>query len=395
MISFLSKIIKLSNLNVVGIIRNDYDVVYRVLAVRKKGNKIEIISCNSFNSQEELFGTLNNKVPLILVIDGKGVLNKEIDFNVESDVNWHKNVDFSTIYHTSLKSSRSSFMSFCRKKGIQDMIAKFSQHSFQVADIYVGSFLSALLQASVKKETILSNDLLLAFEDGKLSGYSKQHDGVKKEEYTIGTDVVSSAYLPLYSVLVHFFLQSPQVSKTKDETLNVEEIIYKKIFNVFGIAMVAGFFLSLLSSYLLIQYYGSQNAALNLQNVYSSQSYQLLVDLEKQKADRQELLRETGLLSSKYLSYYAYDIMRKIPTDIVLNEISILPLKEEIKQNKKLDFETGTIVVKGETNREASFESWMESLRQMEWLKDFEIISLKKDKKNKSRFELKITVKDV
>jgi len=236
---------------------------------------------------------------------------------------------------------------------------------------------------------------LLAFEDGKLSGYSKQHDGVKKEEYTIGTDVVSSAYLPLYSVLVHFFLQSPQVSKTKDETLNVEEIIYKKIFNVFGIAMVAGFFLSLLSSYLLIQYYGSQNAALNLQNVYSSQSYQLLVDLEKQKADRQELLRETGLLSSKYLSYYAYDIMRKIPTDIVLNEISILPLKEEIKQNKKLDFETGTIVVKGETNREASFESWMESLRQMEWLKDFEIISLKKDKKNKSRFELKITVKDV
>ena len=40
MITFLSKIIKLNNLNVIGIIRNEDEEIYNVLTVKKKGNKI-------------------------------------------------------------------------------------------------------------------------------------------------------------------------------------------------------------------------------------------------------------------------------------------------------------------------------------------------------------------
>ncbi|MCD0464715.1 hypothetical protein [Flavobacterium sp. ENC] len=395
MITFLSKIIKLNNLHVIGIIRKEDEESYYVLTVKKKGNKIDIVSNTSFDTFDKVARNIDLKIPVLLAIDGKGILNKEINFNTESDVNWYKNIDFESIYHTSIIGSGSNFMSFCRKNIVNEITDKFLKKGFQVADIYIGSFLAALLYDAVKKDTITSNDLLLEFDNGKLVQFTKQAEPVKRENYTIGKDVISNKFLSLYGIIVHFFIQQKEVSKTTDESLSTEEIIYKKAFNILGITMLVGFLSSLLLSYLLIQYYGSKNAELNLQNVYSSQSYQLILDLEKQKENKQQLLNESGFLSSKFLSFYSYEIIKGIPGDISLTGLNIIPVSKEVKATQKIGFEAKVIVIKGETFNETSFNNWMEKLKKMSWLKNFEIISFKKDKKNKSQFEIKITIKDV
>ncbi|MHC0439230.1 PilN domain-containing protein [Flavobacterium sp. 3-210] len=395
MITFLSKIIKLNNLHIIGIVRNDNEDSYNVLTVKKKRNKIEIVSSISFDNFEQLSQKIDLKIPVVLAIDGKGVLNKEIDFNNENDVSWYKNVDFNSIYHTSLLGYKSSFISFCRKNIADDITEKFIKRGFQVADLYVGSFLSALLYNAIKKDSIISNDIILEFEKGKLASFTKQQEAKKTETYTIGKENITSDFLPLYGIIIHFFIQSKEVSKTKNDTLNTDEIIYKKAFNVLGITMLVGFLTTLLISFFLIQYYGAKNAQLNLQNVYSNQSYQLILDLEKQKENKENLLKETGFLSTKFLSFYSYEIIKGIPSDISLTNLNVIPLSKEIKATQKISFEAQTIIVKGETFNESSFNSWMIKLKQMDWLKNFEIISFKKDKKNKSQFEIKITIKDV
>ena len=172
-------------------------------------------------------------------------------------------------------------------------------------------------------------------------------------------------------------------------------LIRKIYISRFCQAMLVGFLTSLLISYFLIQYYGTKNSELNLQTVYSNQSYQLILDLEAQKEKKLSILKESGVLSSKFLSYYGYQLIKSIPSNISLNELNIIPLKEEYKENKKAFFENRTIVIKGETFQEASFNNWLEGLKKMDWLQRFEIISLKKDKKNKSIFEIKITLKNV
>ncbi|WKL46353.1 hypothetical protein Q1W71_15475 [Flavobacterium pectinovorum] len=395
MITFLSKIIKLNNLHVIGIIKKDNDESYHVLTVKKKGSKIDIVNAVSFDSFEKIAQNIDLKIPVLLAIDGKGILNKEINFNNESDVTWYKNIDFESIYYTSLMGSSSNFISFCRKNIVQEITEKFLEKGFQVADIYVGSFLSGLLHNAIKKDSITSNDIILQFENGKIAGFTKQTDPVKTEQYTIGKDAISSNFMPLYGIIVHFFIQPKEVSKTKNDTLNTEEIVYKKAFNVLGITMLVGFLISLLTSYFLIQYYGAKNAELNLQSVYSNQSYQLILDLEKQKENKQQLLQESGFLSAKFLSFYSYEIIKGIPQDISLTNLNVIPVNKEIKATKKISFDAKTIIIKGETFNESSFNNWMEKIKKMDWLKNFEIISFKKDKKNKSQFEIKITIKDV
>lgn len=395
MIAMLSKIIKLNHVQVVGVTRLEEGERYHVLSIKKKGNTIGVVGTAEFDAIEDLVKGIDAKLPVLLVVDGKGILNKAVDFNSETDTNWHKTIDFNTIYHTSLQNGTISFISFCRKNIVDDLLVTFTRQGLQVADVYIGPFLSALLYHSIGDEILVSGDHVLEFEAGKMIHFTRKPDANRKATYTIGKDVVTSEFLPLYGAVVHFFIQPKEVSKSRNETINSEEIIYKKAFHVFGIAILAGFLLSLLTSYGLIQYYGSKNAALNLQNVYANESYQQLLELEKQKHDKQQILSDSGLSSSKFLSFFAYEIIRIVPGDLILNELNITPVGKENKPNKKITFEAGSIMVKGETYNETAFNTWLEALKKKEWVRDFEILKLKKDKKNKSQFEVKITVKDV
>ena len=395
MVATLSKFIKLNDLNVVGVIKKEDYEIYNLLTVKKKANKISIVSMQTFETFEKLSKSADKKLPLLIVTEGKGVLNKEIDFENEADLNWQKNIDYNAIYYTDLKGLKSNFISFCRKNIVEETTLMFQKNGFQVIDVYIGSFLSSLLNNVLKKEVLFSTDLRLEFENEKLLSFSKQNEGNETIKYQIGEETVSNSFLPLYGAVIHFFVKPKEVSKTINPALSTEELIYKKAFGFLGIAMLVGFLTSLLISYFLIQYYGTKNSELNLQTVYSNQSYQLILDLEAQKEKKLSILKESGVLSSKFLSYYGYELIKSIPSNISLNELNIIPLKEEYKENKKAVFENRTIVIKGETFEEASFNNWLEGLKKIDWLQRFEIISLKKDKKNKSIFEIKITLKNV
>lgn len=391
----LSKFIKINDLNVVGVIKKEDYEIYHLLTIKKKANKISMVSKQTFENFEALTKTADKKLPLLIVVEGKGVLNKEIDFENETDVNWQKNIDYNAIYYTDIKGSKSNFISFCRKNIVEETISKFQKNGFQVIDVYIGSFLTALLNNVLKKEILFSTDLKLEFENEKLIHFSKQNEEIKEVNYQIGEETISNTFLPLYGAIIHFFVKQKEVSKTINANLNNEELIYKKAFNILGITILCGFLGSLLISYFLIQYFGTKNSELNLQTVYSNQSYQLILDLEAQKEKKLSLLKESGVLSSKFLSFYGYEIIRTIPGGVSLNELNIIPLKEEYKENKKAVFNNGIIIIKGETFQEPAFNVWLENLKKMNWLQRFEIISLKKDKKNKSIFEIKIILKNV
>ncbi len=394
MISFLSKIIKINNLNIVGIFKKEDEEIYNVLTVKKKNNKIDVVSTSSFNTFDQFIQNIDSKLPIIIVLDGKGILNKEINFNVEADVNWHRNIDLNSIYFTSLKSVNHSFMSFCRKNIVDETVKKIQEKSITIVDVYTGSFLASLLSSSIPNDTIISNELVLEFDKNQLTSFRKE-DNSLKQTYEIGKDKIASDFLPLYGVMLHFFLQQKEVTKTKNEALNIEEIIYKKLFTNAGITILVGFLIALITSYFLIQYYGSKNAEFNQQNVYFNKSYQLILDLEKQKENKLKIVKESGFLNSKFLSFYAYEIIKSIPNEIQINELNIAPVLEEIKVTKEVKLNARNIIVKGETINESAFNNWLDELKKLKWLDDFEIISLKKDKKNNSNFELKINLKNV
>ncbi|RVU91215.1 hypothetical protein EH230_10070 [Flavobacterium columnare] len=391
MLQYLSKIIKFNKINVVGLVKKEQADIFYVLTVLKKGNKLNIVAARTFDSFEKFLKAIDTKIPIVLSIDGKGILNKKIDNQNEADVNWLKTVDFNSIYHTTFQNEAVGFISFCRNALVEETIHFFHANQFQILDVYIGAFPVAFLKNHIKNTTIKAGELELIFEENELESFVKNDTTTSIQ---VGEDNLLSSHLPLYASAIHFFLQPEVITKTENK-IKLEEIIYEKAFNKLGLTMLVSFFILLSISYTAIQYFNGKIADLNMEVIYSNQSYKQIKKLEKRREQQFMILNESGLISNKFISHYTFDILQTIPHDIKLNELNYAPIDKEIRIDKKILVTPNTIVIKGQTYKEGVFNNWLTDLKKLNWMRKFEIVNLKKDKKNKSQFEIKIILNHV
>lgn len=392
MVNILSKIFKIKSIQVVGIFQETNNESYTLLTFKKEKNQLNLVKTKTFSTQNILLENIDLKVPIILSFDGKGILNKKIDSKNDADLAWQKNIDYSTIYYTSYSVKNNIFISFCRKNVVDEYLTVFENIKAQVIDIYIGSFLAGLLVENLKSPVIYSGNLALALDQDEIINFSKP-ETITSMNYIIGENSISNLTLPLYGIALHYFVQNDAVSKSEWNNNTVDEVIYRKTFSTFGLIMLISFLITLLISYLSIQHYTSKNAELNIQNVYSNKVYQQIISLEKQKKDKEKIIKDSGFLSDKFLSFYSYEIIKSVPNSISLNELNVAPLQKVVKHNEKVEIIPGTILVKGLTINEDVFNNWLRNLKSFHWISKFELESLKKDKKNNTQFSIKIFIK--
>lgn len=393
--SILDKIVQFTSLYVVGVFRKEESDVYYVLKINKKKSNLSVTSVDYFADYESLNTKIDSKIPMLLVIDGKGVVNKKIDLKNETDVDWVKKLDYKTIHFLSYNSGENTFYSICRQSVTDEIVERFQKGNFQIVDLYIGSIVSALLNSTLKKTKLFSSTSVLSFEEEILSDVVKNENVNENVSCEFGNNSLSQFHLPLYAAGVHFFTQHPSITKNESLLINREEIFYKKAFNTFGVAMLVGFFILLLSSYISIQYFNSKNTELNLKNIYSNETFELVEKLEKQKEKKLEILSKTGISSSKFNSYYNYEIVKSTPNEIHLSAINVFPMMNELKSSKEVVFNSNTITISGNTRDEMIFNNWITTIKNFNWVKNLEINSIKKDKKNNTFFELTLTLKNV
>lgn len=392
MFAFLSKIVMINHIQVVGVYQDSDKEKYVVLSLKKDKNELKIINSAETEKKDELLSMIDSKIPVVLVVDGKGVLNKKIDFSNEVDLAWQKNIDYNSIYHTSYKTDQALFISFCRKNILEEWFSFLQTAKIALIDFYIGTFPTVLLAEQINPTVLLANETELEFENNVLIGFKKQLE-FKNRNYHLGNNSLSNYFLPLYATGIQFFIDSEAISKSAFGTNAKEEQVYKKIFSAFGIIMLVGFLIALMASYFGIQYYSSKNAELNIQNVYSNKAYQQILELEKQKKDKEGIIRDVGLLSDKFLSFYSYELAASVPSSIALTDIDVYPVIKEVKNKEKVEIEAKTILVKGITVDEDDFNNWLRTIKTLNWLQKFEIEDLKKDKKNNTQFTIAIWVK--
>lgn len=394
MFKFLSKIVTHSSIQVIGINLEEDVISYALILIQKKKFNISILKKETFLNFEELTLILDTKIPIILNIDGKGILNKKIDFDNEQDVNWYKNIKLETLHYTSSKIENVTFLSFTRKNLIDEWVAKFSILQFQVLDVYTGSFICSLLAKNIDKTSITTTQLIIHFEENNLVNFTR-NENKEKKSYKIGDDILESNYLQLYASVIHFFIPIESIEKSNADVLNVEEYTFQKAFNYLGIFMLGFYLILLLISYFGINHFSTKNAELNYRNVYSNQVFKKLDDLEKQKNNKLKILSETGLTSNNFLTFYAYEINKNTLSGIQLSELKVNPLEAEMKMGKKVLLLNKAILISGQAQNEVVFNNWIENLKKMKWIKKFEISSIEINKKNWMQFQIKILIKDV
>ncbi len=393
--SFLTKFIKIKKLYLIGILKNEEGEFLSVLKVRKTKQQLAVIESQSFQDMQALLASLDKKLPAILVVDGKGVLTKKILLKNEADTAWFKNLDYDTIYFTSHKTEEAEFLSFCRKSMALEYVAAVEKAEIQILDFYVGPVISVLMKDLLGSNAFYSNHSLLQFSGDTLAEIEKSDAQATGQQYNIGGMQLSNKEIPLYGAAINYFVKEQSVNKSAIEKITDEEFLYKIAFEKLGIFTLAFFFVMLLSSYCLIQYFIGENAKLNLENSYSYRSYDLIKELEAKRVNKLKILNETGFSSRKFISFYCSELGKSIPLEVSLSVMDVYPLQKEIKKNEKMHFNYRTILLRGKTENKLVFSSWIEKLKNEKWVKSLEIVSITRDKKDVTYFELKIMTNDV
>lgn len=392
--NILKNNITINYLNIIGVFRSGDHEVYHLMKTKKKGNVLKVIFKQEFADLENLETKIESDYPIILLIDGKGVLNKKIDLNQESDLNWYKSIDLSMMHYTRFTENNVQFLSFCRKNIIEEKIDFFQKKKFQIIDFYVGSLTAVLLKKSINSNSILSNENIFEFHGDTLIEVLKAENGTEKK-YEIMGESLSQHQLSIYGAAVHFYIKQESVVCSESSLLNKDEVLFRDLFNKWGKRMLIVFFTLLLISYTATNFFIGKNNELKESNLNSNFTDNQIEILVNQKDKKIKILNEMGYNSSNFISYYVYELINSVPGEIQLLNLSVFPLKEEVKENKKMAFITNSVLISGLTEDEYILNNWLISVKSMKWINKFEVVSIKKDKKNNTFFEIKILLKNV
>ncbi len=388
--TFKDYFLKEKNIQVVGI-RLDTDAVYQYLKVAYKNNQLEIVSRESNLDFETLQTKLDKNSPVALHFSGKGILHKKTKAIPDYKSKVLMNVAVSDFYFYELIQDKDVFLSVIRKTILDAEFKKMAEANALVIDYSIGSFVASSLKSFLEDQNIPSNDINLEFENTSLVDFTPLNSS---PSITIGAQQLSSYEVSLFATALNYYIQNDDFiyDKTILES-NRSENKFRKYFNALGVVGLAFFFLTLLGSYLLLDYYNTKIVETNMHLSMVQDSFSRIQELEEERNEKRKILNESGVFTHHFLSYYTNELTHELPPSIVLNQLDIFPNVKKIKPEEKIEFTAQTIIMAGVSGSNDAFNQWYKRLKDISWIQKIDIDKYQTNKEESYDFEIKIVIK--
>jgi hypothetical protein len=136
-----------------------------------------------------------------------------------------------------------------------------------------------------------------------------------------------------------------------------------------------------------------QIADLEVELTLNNDNLSLLEKLKQERIRKELLVDNAGVYQKHFLTFYLDKIGGTIPAQIDLQELYLFPLKEALKEKRKVVFEKQTMHLVGTTPSSELLEEWMNKLNRFSWIKSVQLVNYLKSEGNAS-FKLLITLQE-
>jgi len=366
---------------------NEEGFIYNYTILKNKSKKLSVTHSGTINNISDLpASVLKNKIPLALIINGKGVIFKKIFLSETDELNFEELVRTnlpainSSDFFIQLfrQADNSGFISICRKSQLDPLLTEIKNKKFELADIFIGVpaviGLQPLwnnfntLQTSSHSVTLTNN-----LADTIVNNLPTNNDPVKLEDISL-----TPSQMLAFSGGLSYLLQNSITETENEELLNVSYSHKEKNKFRFLLICVIGFAFTLaaINVFFYTQYFDTNNKLETELSVYQGkydQINQLLTDYQKKK----DLIENAGVLSKNKLSEYADKIAISVPPEVTLSEMHFSPKIDDIEETEDslVTFKTKTILLRGNCNKSLTINEWINVLKMQKFIKD---VSLEK-----------------
>lgn len=386
---FVQNIARINKVSVISIYKTNQHNSLFLVTLKKSKSQIEIIQKIEFETINELASKIDKSLPTIVHVFGAGVLFKKIDLESQSDRDWVRNLDLKAISATVYKAGNLEYYGLLRNSNYDDLLHELLSHKLKIADLYFGPTVVCVLKDYFKTKFQIY-EYCFDFTNSGDELMERRIEAQELESSYLDDFQLEPNFVPGYAAGFHWFIQTEDIETLQANKIEKEEIFYESAFNRVGKYTLVFFFISLLISYFLVLWLGYKNSELTYEKIYSSKSIEMSKKLSEELKEKIEILNATGMVSENYFVYYIDEIVSTVPKQIKLTDLQINPLKEEIKERKKVAFISKNIFVKGVSSSDSAFNSWITMLKTKPWIKILKVKSVDKDKYGMVLFELNI-----
>lgn len=383
------------------IVYEEGGIVFHYTVLKNKGKKLDIVFKGTIKDKLELpKQILKSKIPIILIVNGKGVIVKKIDLSQEAIQeadeiilqnlpSANKEELFIQLYR---QENSTAFITLCRKELVNNCIDELKKQKYEVANVFIGvpsiiglqPLWSNFNRLSTSTHDIeLSNNSIDSLAPATKQSVKLDLDGLELEKENVLGFSGALSYLMQNTIVEHL---------DSDMALLEEKHAERNKFKLLVLVCVAIAFLTAVTNVLFYTSYFDKNSKLETELSVYQGKYDQINSLLNDYQSKKDLIEGAGILNKNKLSEYADRIGATIPEEVVLNQMYFNPKKEdEESEDSLMTFENKQLVIKGNCNKSLVVNEWLNVLKMQKFIKD---VSLEKFTYSKEgflpNFEIKI-----
>jgi Tfp pilus assembly protein PilN len=384
---------------------SDGSIVFNATVLVKNMSAVEIeISKAGLLSYEELKSFLPAKIPVVLVLNGKGIIHKKVNC-LEADTDntllqkVFPNTNTDDFYIQKVRiDTTSAFVSVIRKSVLDDLLKDFQALNFTVVSCSFGPF---CLAASAPLLQNYSGDFYFEISGYKLKILEGVIESYQVVPVTGQTNVVvldgkemDASLVLSFSVAFQYLIEDksfviniPSLLKAK------EELRQKEVFHFIGWALLITFLTLLMVNYFVFNYYWTKKNEISNKVSLNNAALLRYDVLEKEVAEKQSFFEKTGMLELSRTSYYADQIAKSLPNTLQLSQLNIAPLIKKENAEEAISFDSKTIIIAGNCKRSNELNKWIKIIKSKKWVAEVTLLNYTQDKsKDEGEFSIELKI---
>jgi hypothetical protein len=378
--------------------------VFHFTVLRNKGKKLEFVYKGTLKDKPDLpKQILKSKIPLVLIVNGKGVIIKKINLPQEEELSAQQVVEqnlpalnkedlFIQVFK---QSDHTAYISICRKEIVNNMISDLKKNKYDIADVFIGTPVIIGLQPLWDSfNRIDTSTHVVELNNGNIESIqSGQHEN---RMITVGTLEVEKENVLGFAAGLGYLMQNKFTENTS-ETLNDLNNIHQeknKLRFITLVCVAIAFFIAVINVFFYTNYFDKNNKLETELSVYQGK-YDEVNKLLSDYQNRKGLIEGAGVLNRNKLSEYADRIGVTIPQDLILGQMYFNPKKEDVESDDSLVvFENEKLIIKGICNKSLVVNEWVNVLKMQDFIKTVTLEKFIYSKEGSlPNFEIKIITK--
>lgn len=375
---------------------NNEDKVALLLVENKKEGLI-IAQKDRVNYNGKIAEKWDTKLPFFLIINTNQVIQKEVSGIEPSDEKLlHKafpNTNWDEFYFEIWRLKTKSIITITRKLYLDTIVSNYKNQKISIAGISLGiCSIADIIDYTSEDELHTNTQLISKQEQQQLITSNIQERAIP---YTINDLQIENRQLLAFSGVLRLIMNATSNAGSiisYSETLYYEYI--QKAFFVKGLKVMVGVLLAiLLLNFIFFTHYYKLAQETSETLLVNKSSIEDVTKLRQRILVKEEKVKTIVGKTTSQSSLIINEIANKVPTSILLTEMTFNPLEKKVKVDEPVITRDKTITISGTTIANDAFTNWVEEIEKLNWVDKVLITHFGKNEENETAFSIKLTLK--